>query len=151
MLTALKQQGAFVKQRPITGLAGAATYNIYGTLFEGTNAILTNSYFGGVGKSKAAEDLANSFASSKKAQDLFTCTGADAAKMIVQALTGNPDLDIDQAIGKLEDYSWVGVKGLMKVNSSNHVLIQPMFLVSLKKTAAGYVPVLEKTINSVGA
>jgi len=151
MLTALKQQGAFVKQRPITGLAGAATYNIYGTLFDGTNAILTNSYFGGVGKSKAAEDLANSFASSKKAQDLFTCTGADAAKMIVQALTGNPDLDIDKAIGNLEDYTWVGVKGLMKVNASNHVLIQPMFLVSLKKTAAGYVPVLEKTINSVTA
>jgi branched-chain amino acid transport system substrate-binding protein len=151
MLTALKQQGAFVKQRPITGLAGAATYNIYGALFEGTNAILTNSYFGGVGKSKAAEDLANSFVSAKKAQDLFTCTGADAAKMIVQALTGNPDLDIDQAIGNLEGYSWVGVKGLMKVNPSNHVLIQPMFLVSLKKTAAGYVPVLDKTINSVNA
>lgn len=151
MLTALKQQGAFVKQRPITGLAGAATYNIYGALFEGTNAILTNSYFGGVGKSKAAEDLANSFVSAKKAQDLFTCTGADAAKMIVQALTGNPNLDIDQAIGNLEGYSWVGVKGLMKVNPSNHVLIQPMFLVSLKKTAAGYVPVLDKTINSVNA
>jgi len=151
MLTALKQQGAFVKQRPITGLAGAATYNIYGALFEGTNAILTNSYFGGVGKSKAAEDLANSFVSAKKAQDLFTCTGADAAKMIVQALTGNPDLNVDQAISNLEGYTWVGVKGLMKVNASNHVLIQPMFLVSLKKTAAGYVPVLEKTINSVNA
>jgi branched-chain amino acid transport system substrate-binding protein len=151
MLTALKQQGAFVKQRPITGLAGAATYNIYGALFEGTNAILTNSYFGGVGKSKAAEDLANSFVSAKKAQDLFTCTGADAAKMIVQALTGNPDQNIDTAIGKLEGYTWVGVKGLMKVNPSNHVLIQPMFLVSLKKTAAGYVPVLEKTISSVTA
>jgi branched-chain amino acid transport system substrate-binding protein len=151
MLTALKQQGAFVKQRPITGLAGAATYNIYGALFEGTNAILTNSYFGGVGKSKAAEDLANSFVSAKKAQDLFTCTGADAAKMIVQALTGNPDLSVDQAISNLEGYTWVGVKGLMKVNPSNHVLIQPMFLVSLKKTAAGYVPVLDKTINSVTA
>ncbi len=151
MLTALKQQGAFVKQRPITGLAGAATYNIYGALFEGTNAILTNSYFGGVGKSNAASDLANSYASAKKSQDLFTCTGADAAKMIVQALTGNPDLNVDQAISNLEGYTWVGVKGLMKVNPSNHVLTQPMFLVSLKKTAAGYVPVLDKTINSVTA
>jgi branched-chain amino acid transport system substrate-binding protein len=149
MLTALKQQGAFVKQRPITGLAGAATYNIYGTLFEGTNSILTNSYFGGVGKSKAAGDLAASFASSKKAQDLFTCTGADAAKMIVQALTGNTSLDVDTMISKLEGYSWVGVKGLMKVDPTNHTLIQPMFLVSLKKTAAGYVPQLLKTINNV--
>ena len=151
MLTALKQQGAFLKQRPITGLAGAATYNIYGALFDGTNAILTNSYFGGVGKSNAAGDLAASFAAAKKAQDLFTCTGADAAKMIVQALTGNPDLSVDQAIANLEGYSWVGVKGLMKINPSNHVLTQPMFLVSLKKTAAGYVPQLDKTINNVTA
>jgi len=150
MLTALKQQGAFLKQRPITGLAGAAVYNIYGALFDGTNAILTNSYFGGVGKSKAAEDLATSFAAAKKSQDLFTCTGADAAKMIVQALTGNESLDVDTAISKLEGYSWVGTKGLMKINPTNHVLVQPMFLVSLKKTAAGYVPQLDKTIASVG-
>jgi branched-chain amino acid transport system substrate-binding protein len=150
MLTSLKQQGAFLKQRPITGLAGAATYNIYGALFEGTNAILTNSYFGGVGKSKAAEDLATSFAAAKKSQDLFTCTGADAAKMIVQALTGNSSLDVDTAISKLEGYSWVGTKGLMKIDPTNHVLVQPMFLVSLKKTAAGYVPQLDKTINNVG-
>ena len=151
MLTSLKQQGAFVKQRPITGLAGAATYNIYGTLFDGANAIMTNSYFGGAGKSKAAADLAASFSAAKKAQDLFTCTGADAAKMIVQALTGNPDQNIDQAIGKLEGYSWVGVKGLMKIDPTSHVLIQPMFLVSLKKTAAGYVPQLDKTISNVTA
>ncbi len=149
MLTSLKQQGAFLKQRPITGLAGAAVYNIYGALFEGTNAILTNSYFGGVGKSKAAADLAASFSASKKAQDLFTCTGADAAKMIVQALTGNSELDVDKAISKLEGYSWVGVKGLMKVDPTSHVLVQPMFLVSLKKTAAGYVPQLDKTLANV--
>jgi branched-chain amino acid transport system substrate-binding protein len=151
MLTSLKVQGAFVKQRPITGLAGASTYNIYGALFEGTNAIMTNSYFGGAGKSKAAGDLAASYAAAKKSQDLFTCTGADAAKMIVQALTNNPDQNVDQMIGQLEGYSWVGVKGLMKVNATNHVLTQPMFLVSLKKTAAGYVPQLDKTISNVTA
>ena len=151
MLTSLKVQGAFAKQRPITGLAGASTYNIYGTLFEGTRAIMTNSYFGGVGKSNAANQLNADFIRDKKAQDLFTCTGADAAKMIVQALTGNPDQNVDTMISKLEGYSWVGVKGLMKINPTNHVLTQPMFLVSLKKTAAGYVPQLDKTINNVSA
>jgi branched-chain amino acid transport system substrate-binding protein len=69
--------------------------------------------------------------------------------MIVQALTGNTSLDVDTMISKLEGYSWVGVKGLMKVDPTNHTLIQPMFLVSLKKTAAGYVPQLLKTINNV--
>lgn len=151
MLTSLKVQGAFANSRPITGLAGAAAYNIYGTLFEGTDAIMTNSYFGGVSKTRAGNDLAEWYAANKKTQDLFTSTGADAAKMIVRALTGNPSLNVDTMISNLEGFSWVGVKGLMRVNSTTHLLIQPMFLVSLKKTAAGYVPVLQKTITGVGA
>jgi branched-chain amino acid transport system substrate-binding protein len=150
MLTSLKVQGAFVKQRPITGLAGAATYNIYGTLFEGTNAILTNSYFAGASKSGAAGDLATWYAANKKTQDLFTSTGADAAKMIVMALTKNPTQNVDTMIKNLEGKSWVGVKGLMTVDSNTHLLIQPMFLVSLNKTSSGYVPNLLKTIASVG-
>ncbi|CAN2179895.1 LivK ABC-type branched-chain amino acid transport systems, periplasmic component [Candidatus Nanopelagicaceae bacterium] len=150
MLTSLKVQGAFVKQRPITGLAGAATYNIYGTLFEGTNAILTNSYFAGASKSGAAGDLATWYAANKKTQDLFTSTGADAAKMIVMALTKNPSQNVDTMIKNLEGKSWVGVKGLMTIDSNTHLLIQPMFLVSLNKTSSGYVPNLLKTIASVG-
>lgn len=150
MLTSLKVQGAFVKQRPITGLAGAATYNIYGTLFEGTNAILTNSYFAGASKSSAANDLATWYAANKKTQDLFTSTGADAAKMIVMALTKNPTQNVDTMIRNLEGKSWVGVKGLMTIDASSHLLIQPMFLVSLNKTSSGYVPGLLKTIASVG-
>ncbi|MDP1850992.1 MAG: ABC transporter substrate-binding protein [Candidatus Planktophila sp.] len=150
MLTSLKVQGAFAKSRPITGLAGAATYNIYGTLFEGTNAIMTNSYFAGASKSQASNAMAAWFAVNKKTQDLFTSTGADAAKMIVRALTGNPSQDVDKMISNLEGYSWVGVKGFMTVNASNHLLIQPMFLVGLTKTATGYVPLLQKTISGVG-
>ena len=150
MLTSLKIQGAFATQRPITGLAGAATYDIYGTLFDGTNAILTNSYFAGASNSGAANDLATWYATNKKTQDLFTSTGADAAKMIVQALKGNSAQNVDTMIANLEGYSWVGVKGLMTVSRSTHLLIQPMFLVGLTKTATGYVPVLQKTIAGVG-
>jgi len=150
MLTSLKVQGVFAKAKPITGLAGAATYNIYGTLFEGAGAIMTNSYFAGAGKSQAASDLAAWFATNKKTQDLFTSTGADAAKMIVQALKGNSAQSVDKMISNLEGYSWVGVKGLMTVSPTTHLLIQPMFLVGLNKTATGYVPVLQKTIAGVG-
>jgi branched-chain amino acid transport system substrate-binding protein len=150
MLTSLKVQGAFAKQRPITGLAGAATYDIYGTLFEGTNAILTNSYFAGASNSGAANDLATWYANNKKTQDLFTSTGADAAKMIVMALTANPSLNVDRMISNLEGKSWVGVKGLMKIDASSHLLIQPMFLVSLNKSGSAYVPKLLKTISGVG-
>jgi branched-chain amino acid transport system substrate-binding protein len=150
MLTSLKVQGAFVKQRPITGLAGAATYDIYGTLFEGTNAILTNSYFAGAAKTAAAGDLAEWYAANKKTQDLFTSTGADAAKMIVMALTRNPSQNVDTMIKNLEGKSWVGVKGLMTIDRNSHLLIQPMFLVSLNKSGSRYVPSLIKTIASVG-
>jgi branched-chain amino acid transport system substrate-binding protein len=150
MLTSLKVQGAFVKQRPITGLAGADTYNIYGTLFEGTNAILTNSYFAGAANTAAAADLASWYAANKKTQDLFTSTGADAAKMVVMALTRNPSQNVDTMIKNLEGKSWVGVKGLMKVDPTTHLLIQPMFLVSLNKSGSAYVPKLLKTIASVG-
>jgi branched-chain amino acid transport system substrate-binding protein len=150
MLTSLKVQGAFATQRPITGLAGAAQYNVYGTLFDGTNAILTNSYFAGASNSGAASDMAAWFTANKKTQDLFTSTGADAAKMIVMALTANPTQNVDQMIRNLEGKSWVGVKGLMTIDATSHLLIQPMFLVSLNKSGSAYVPKLLKTIAGVG-
>jgi branched-chain amino acid transport system substrate-binding protein len=150
MLTALKVQGAFAKQRPITGLAGVASYNIYGTLFEGSNAILTSSYFAGAAKTGAATDLATWYATNKKTQDLFTSTGADAAKMIVMALTKNPSQNVDTMITNLKGKSWVGVKGLMTIDPNTHLLIQPMFLISLNKSGAGYTPKLIRTIAGVG-
>ncbi len=150
MLTSLKVQGAFAKQRPITGLAGVASYNIYGTLFEGSNAILTNSYFAGAAKTSAATDLAAWYTANKKTQDLFTSTGADAAKMIVLALTKNPTQNVDTMISNLEGKSWTGVKGGMRIDANSHLLIQPMFLVSLNKSGSNYVPKLLKTITNVG-
>jgi branched-chain amino acid transport system substrate-binding protein len=150
MLTSLKVQGAFAKQRPITGLAGVASYNIYGTLFEGSNGILTNSYFAGAAKTRAAADLAAWYATNKKTQDLFTSTGADAAKMIVMALTKNRTQNVDTMIKNLEGKSWTGVKGGMKIDANTHLLIQPMFLVSLNKSGSNYVPKLLKTITNVG-
>lgn len=150
MLTSLKIQGAFAKQRPITGLAGIASYAPYGTLFEGTNAILTSSYFAGAAKTKAAADLEASYAASKKTQDLFTSTGADAARMIILALTRNANQDVDTMIKNLEGKSWVGVKGIMKIDPVTHLLIQPMFLVSLNKVGSGYMPKLIKAIPNVG-
>jgi branched-chain amino acid transport system substrate-binding protein len=150
MLTALKVQGAFAKQRPITGLAGVASYNIYGTLFEGSNAILTSSYFAGAAKTAAAGDLATWYAANKKTQDLFTSTGADAAKMIVMALTRNPNQNVDTMIKNLEGKSWVGVKGLMTIDANTHLLIQPMFLISLNKSGSSYTPTLIRTISGVG-
>lgn len=145
----LAQQGTYAKAIPITGLAGVAAYDAYGTFFEGVPAILSSSYFPGASKTKAYTDLAASFKKANKSQDLFTPTGADAAKMVVLALTNNTGQDVSKMINNLEGAQWVGVKGLMKIRATDHVLIQPMYIAKLVKEGGKYNPVLTKTIASV--
>lgn len=145
----LAQQNAYAKAVPITGLAGVATYDAYGTLLEGSKAILSSSYFPGASKTSAAIALASDYAKAGKSQDLFTPTGADAAKMIVLALTNNAGQDVDKMISQLEGAKWTGVKGLVQVRATDHVLIQPMYLAKLTKSGTHYVPSLISTIQSV--
>jgi len=149
MFTALAQQKAYATARPITGLAGVASYDIYGTLLEGANAILTNSYFPGVVKNKVASAIAADYAKAGKTQDLFTSTGVNAAQMIIEAVKGNADLDVDKMITTLESFSFVGLTGLTTVNKVNHTLIQSMFLTKLTKVNGRYVPSLVSTLYNV--
>jgi branched-chain amino acid transport system substrate-binding protein len=149
MFTSLVQQKAYATARPITGLAGVDTYDIYGTLLEGSNAILTNSYFPGVVKGKAATAIAADYAKAGKTQDLFTATGVNAAQMIIAAVKGNKDLNVDKMITKLESLTFVGLTGLTKVNPTNHTLIQSMFLTKLTKVNGRYVPSLVSTLYNV--
>ena len=145
VFTALAQQKVYATARPITGLAGVASYDITGSLFEGANAILTNSYFPGVVENKAAEAIAADFAKAGKSQDLFTSDGVNAALMILQAVKSNPTLSTDKMISALERFQFVGLKGLTKVNPVNHTLIQSMYLVKLTKVNGHYVPSLVST------
>lgn len=149
MFTALKQQGVFATTRPITGLAGVANYDIYGTIFDGAKPVLTNSYFPGVVRTPTSIAIAKDYAKAGKSQDLFTSDGVNAAKMIVQALKGNKGVDVDTAIKNLEGFTFIGLKGIMKVRATDHVLIQPMFIVKLVKDGAHYKPVLVSTLRNV--
>jgi branched-chain amino acid transport system substrate-binding protein len=149
MFTSLKQQGVFVKTRPVTGLAGVASYDIYGTIFDGTNAILTNSYFPGVAPTKSGAALATDYDAKGQSQDLFTSDGVNAAQMILRALTKNTAVDVPTAISNLEGWSFGGIKGLMKIRATDHLLIQPMFIATLDKVGSHYKPRLIKTIYNV--
>ncbi len=149
MFTSLAQQRVYATARPITGLAGVGTYDIYGYLFEGANAILTNSYFPGVVKNKVATAIAADYAKEGKTQDLFTSTGVNAAQMIIRAVKGNANLDVDKMISNLESFSFIGLTGSVKVNKVNHTLIQSMFLVKLTKVNGHYVPSLVSTLFDV--
>ena len=151
MFVALKQQGAFKTTRPITGLAGTATYDIYGQILDGTNAVLTNSYFPGVVATRAADQIAKDFATTGQTQDLFTSDGVNAAQMLIQALKGNTAVDVDKAILNLNGFVFLGLKGQMQINATTHTLIQPMFLVGLRQNGAHYTPYLIKTLYKTGA
>lgn len=149
VFTSLKQQGLFSSARIITGLANTAAYPITGTLFEGSNPFITNSYFPNVSKNKVASDLASDYRAQGKSQDLFTPDGVNAAYMIIRALKGNAALDVDQMISNLEGYKFLGLKGNLEVRARDHVLVQPMYIVRMVKTGNTWGPELVKTIFNV--
>jgi branched-chain amino acid transport system substrate-binding protein len=150
-ITALRQQGAFAKARPITGLAGTASYDAYGALFEGTNAILTNSYFPGVVNTGSAKAIAADYAARGISQDLFTSDGVSAAKMILRALANNPGVDVDTAISNLEGFSFTGLKGQETIRATDHSLLQSMYTVKLVKVGDHYKPKLLKIVFNTGS
>jgi len=149
VFTALKQQGLFNNSRVVTGLANVAAYPITGTLFEGSNPFLTNSYFPDVSKNRVATALSADYKKAGKQQDLFTPDGVNAAYMIVQALKGNLNQDVEKMVSNLEGYSFIGLKGKLTVRASDHVLVQPMYVVRMVKTGSTWGPQLIKTINNV--
>ena len=69
--------------------------------------------------------------------------------MIIKAVDGNANLDVDKMITTLESMTFVGLTGLNKVNKTNHTLIQSMFLVKLTKVNGRYVPSLVSTLYNV--
>ena len=150
VFTSLKQQGLFTSSRIITGLANVAAYNLTGTLFAGSDPVLTNSYFPGVSTNQIASKLTADYAAAGKLQDLFTPDGVNAAFMIVQALKDNTSLSVDTMISNLEGYSFIGLKGQITIRATDHVVVQPMYVVKMAKRSDGsYWPTLVKTIFAV--
>ena len=149
LFTSLAQQGAYANARLITALPGVDMYETYGALLDGVNATLISSYFPGVVKNKLATKLAADFAKAGKPHDLYTYNGVNAAQMIMAAVKGNSNLDVEKMIANLEKFSFVGLTGLNKVNKLNHTLIQSMFLVRLNKLNGRYAPSLVSTHYNV--
>jgi branched-chain amino acid transport system substrate-binding protein len=149
LFTSLGQQGAYANARLITALPGVDMYETYGALLDGVNATLISSYFPGVVKNKLATKLAADFAKAGKPHDLYTYNGVNAAQMIMAAVKGNSNLDVEKMIANLEKFSFVGLTGLNKVNKLNHTLIQSMFLVRLNKLNGRYAPSLVSTHYNV--
>jgi branched-chain amino acid transport system substrate-binding protein len=147
----LNQQGVWKNSIPVTALAGVATYDFYGALLDGQNALLTNSYFPGVANTAVSAALSSDYEKAGQTQDLFTPDGVNAAQMIIRAIKGNTGMNVDKAITNLEGYSFIGLKGQITVDATKHILVQPMYFVTLVKSGSHYTPKLLRVLQKVTA
>ncbi len=136
MWTALDQQGVFDSVDAIvTGLAERVTWPFYGP--AGTKIKFLNHYNADAPKNKVNDWLKAKMKRHRQVPDLFTPDGFVAAQMIVQALKASTS-DVSKMISALEGWKFVGPKGLQEIRASDHAMLQPMFLVQLKRSGSTY-------------
>jgi branched-chain amino acid transport system substrate-binding protein len=78
--------------------------------------------------------------------DIFTPDGFNAALMITRAVGRGGD-NVERMIGALEGWQFVGPKGINRVRSQDHALLQPMFQVRLRQSGSRMAVVPVKTFS----
>ncbi|MFD3656933.1 substrate-binding domain-containing protein [Streptomyces sp. NPDC058620] len=142
--TALDQQGVLDAGKVVTGLAGTASYPVFGA--AGSKVSFLAHYFPGAGGGNAVEQaMLDAVEKAGGAPDLFTPDGFTAAQMIVRAVEEGGATDTAAMAKALEGWTFDGVKGKEQVRAEDHALVQPMFVARLKGKGAGAVPELIST------
>jgi branched-chain amino acid transport system substrate-binding protein len=142
--TALDQQGVLSASKVVTGLAGTASYPVFGA--AGAKVSFLAHYFPGAGGGNAVEEAM--IAGVKKeggTPDLFSPDGFTAAQMVVRAVEEGSATDTAAMVKALEGWSFDGVKGKQRIRAEDHALVQPMFVARLTGTGAAAVPELVST------
>jgi branched-chain amino acid transport system substrate-binding protein len=137
MWQALDQQGVMDSTSVVTGLADRVSYPTFGPIV-GPKAKLLSHYVYQGPKNKVNSWLVK--AMNQRAghpPDLFTPDGFNTALMLCRAVQKANGDNVDRMISALESWQFVGPKGVSRIRKSDHALIQPMFIVSLVKGAAG--------------
>jgi branched-chain amino acid transport system substrate-binding protein len=138
--TALDQQGVLGSTKVVTGLAGTASYPIFGT--AGSKVDFLAHYFPGAGGNNPVETaMINGIKQAGGTPDLFSPDGFTAAMMIVHAIQAS-DSDTNAMVKALEGWSFDGPKGAEQVRASDHALLQPMFQATLTGSGASAQPKL---------
>lgn len=128
--TALDQQGVLGASKVVTGLAGTASYPIFGA--AGAKVSFLAHYFPGAGGNNAVEKaMLDAVKKDGGRPDLFTPDGFTAAQMIVHAVEKGGATDTAAMVKALEGWSFDGVKGPTRVRGEDHALLQPMFVAKL--------------------
>ncbi|MFD0337991.1 substrate-binding domain-containing protein [Streptomyces sp. NPDC127117] len=142
--TALDQQGVLEAGKVVTGLAGTASYPVFGA--AGSKVSFLAHYFPGAGGDNAVEkSMLDSVEKAGGTPDLFTPDGFTAAQMVVRAVEQGGATDTAAMVEALEGWSFDGVKGKEQVRAEDHALVQPMFVARLRGSGAGARPELVST------
>ncbi|MCT2547353.1 substrate-binding domain-containing protein [Streptomyces atratus] len=142
--TALDQQGVLEAAKVVTGLAGTASYPVFGA--AGSKVSFLAHYFPGAGGGNAVEkSMLDSVGKAGGTPDLFTPDGFTAAQMVVRAVGQGGATDTAAMVKALEGWSFDGVKGKEQVRAEDHALVQPMFVARLRGSGAGARPELVTT------
>ncbi|MFB6776399.1 substrate-binding domain-containing protein [Streptomyces sp. NPDC056352] len=142
--TALDQQGVPSASKVVTGLAGTASYPVFGA--AGSKVSFLAHYFPGAGGGNAVEKaMLDSVAKAGGTPDLFTPDGFTAAQMIVHAVEEGSATDPAAMAKALEGWSFDGVKGKEQIRAEDHALLQPMFVAKLTGKGATAKPELVTT------
>ncbi|MGW2846564.1 substrate-binding domain-containing protein, partial [Streptomyces sp. NPDC001274] len=108
--TALDQQGVLEAGKVVTGLAGTASYPVFGE--AGTKVSFLAHYFPGAGGGNAVEKtMLDAVTKAGGTPDLFTPDGFTAAQMVVRAIEEGGTSDTAAMVKALEGWSFDGVKG----------------------------------------
>ncbi|SEG15602.1 amino acid/amide ABC transporter substrate-binding protein, HAAT family [Actinacidiphila yanglinensis] len=138
--TALDQQGVLGSTKVVTGLAGVASYPIFGS--AGGKISFIAHYFPGAGAGNKVETaMLQGITKAGGTPDLFSPDGFTAAQMIVRAIQGSPT-DTSAMVSSLEGWTFAGPKGSETVRAADHALVQPMFQARLTGTGASAKPAL---------
>lgn len=142
--TALDQQGVPSASKVVTGLAGTASYPVFGA--AGSKVSFLAHYFPGAGGGNPVEKaMLESVAKAGGTPDLFTPDGFTAAQMIVHAVEEGGATDPAAMAKALEGWSFDGVKGKEQIRAEDHALLQPMFVAKLTGKGATAKPELVTT------
>jgi branched-chain amino acid transport system substrate-binding protein len=141
--TALDQQGVTAASKATTGLAGTASYPVFGA--GGQKITFLAHYFAGAAGTPAEKAMTESVEKAGGTPDLFTPDGFTAAQMIVHAVQSSAT-DTDAMVKSLEGWTFDAVKGKEQIRAEDHALLQPMFQARLKGSGGTAEPELIRTL-----
>ncbi|WP_073501150.1 substrate-binding domain-containing protein [Actinacidiphila paucisporea] len=138
--TALDQQGVVTSTKVVTGLAGTASYPLFGA--AGSKVSFLAHYFPGAGNNPVDKAMLDGITKAGGTPDLFSPDGFTAAQMIVHAVESGSATDPAAMAKALEGWSFQGPKGDEQIRTADHALLQPMFTAKLTGTGAAAKPEL---------